>query len=114
LNENEETRVASLEWLLMLHKKAPSKVRDWDEMRWDDIELKEAIQLGHPFIDPIFCLICYRFLHRTTVPSLRCSKLSPIHPKRSVISPHHLTRCEEVYVSLFPLFYRWFEGICNY
>jgi vacuole morphology and inheritance protein 14 len=27
LNENEETRVASLEWLLMLHKKAPSKVR---------------------------------------------------------------------------------------
>jgi vacuole morphology and inheritance protein 14 len=28
LNENEETRVASLEWLLMLHKKAPSKVKN--------------------------------------------------------------------------------------
>ena len=27
LNENEETRVASLEWLLMLHKKAPTKVK---------------------------------------------------------------------------------------
>lgn len=27
LSENEETRVAALEWLLMLHQKAPSKVR---------------------------------------------------------------------------------------
>lgn len=26
LNQNEETRVASLDWLLMLHKKAPSKI----------------------------------------------------------------------------------------
>jgi vacuole morphology and inheritance protein 14 len=27
MNDHEETRVASLEWLLMLHKKAPKKVR---------------------------------------------------------------------------------------
>lgn len=26
LNEHEETRVAALEWLLMLHQKAPQKV----------------------------------------------------------------------------------------
>jgi len=26
LNENEETRVAAFEWLIMLHKKAPNKV----------------------------------------------------------------------------------------
>ncbi|GAB5587454.1 hypothetical protein Unana1_02354 [Umbelopsis nana] len=31
LNENEETRVASLEWLLMLHKKAPSKILASDD-----------------------------------------------------------------------------------
>ncbi|KAL0077486.1 vacuolar protein 14 C-terminal Fig4p binding-domain-containing protein [Phycomyces blakesleeanus] len=31
LNEHEETRVASLEWLLMLHKKAPSKILPSDD-----------------------------------------------------------------------------------
>ncbi|KAI7867249.1 vacuolar protein 14 C-terminal Fig4p binding-domain-containing protein [Spinellus fusiger] len=31
LNEHEETRVASLEWLLMLHKKAPNKVLASDD-----------------------------------------------------------------------------------
>ncbi|KAI9276923.1 vacuolar protein 14 C-terminal Fig4p binding-domain-containing protein [Phascolomyces articulosus] len=31
LNENEETRVASLEWLLMLHKKAPTKILASDD-----------------------------------------------------------------------------------
>ena len=29
LSEHEQTRVAALQWLIMLHQKAPKKVRDY-------------------------------------------------------------------------------------
>lgn len=64
LSEFEETRVAALKWLIMLHQKAPKKVSS---------------------VYPVNCqLISVRFWQSTTEPSQPCSKLYLIAQKRLV------------------------------
>lgn len=66
LNEHEDTRVASLEWLLMLHKKAPHKVSRDSCIRYL----------------PRYSLLCNRSWYLTMVHSPPCSKPYLIRPKK--------------------------------
>ncbi len=66
LSEHEETRVAALKWLIMLHQKAPKKVRRWieEDFACEKTDLRD------------------RFWLWTMGPFLRCSKLCRIRQKR--------------------------------
>jgi vacuole morphology and inheritance protein 14 len=65
LSEHEETRVAALKWLIMLHQKAPKKVR-----------------YSFPLRSPFFVVMRTRFSRWMTGHSRHCSRHCRIPPKR--------------------------------
>src|SRR6266850_2127337 len=65
LSEHEETRVAALKWLIMLHQKAPKKVRH-----------------SFPLRPPFFIVMQTRFSRWMTGHSRHCSRHCPTPPKK--------------------------------